>query len=137
MHDYEIRPPKTPVVMRTRLYQNTVSNCYFSAIPQILTMAFLLFFVHVKFTHLSLFYQVILILYIYYKPSSLVDEQSHSLVEQNVISNILVPEVMKLIWWSVSDMANKQNPCWSWRAGSSALLCSALFCIVKDRELLP
>lgn len=39
--------------------------------------------------------------------------QTHSApapVVQDVTSDILVPEVMKLIWWSVSDMANKQSP---------------------------
>lgn len=57
-----------------------------------------------------------------------------------VTSYILVPEVMKLIWWSVSDMANKQSPCQSWGLLRFALLCSALlgvqccFCIVKEHE---
>lgn len=94
---------------------------------------FILFFI--KFPHLSpfLFYFI----FFNYKPPSHADKLSPRPVVQNVTSDILVPEVMKLIWWSVSDMANKQSPYWSSSTGSAALLCNALFCIVKDHELLP
>lgn len=72
----------------------------------------------------------------YYTPSGHADKQSPSPVVQDVTSNILVPEVMKLIWWSVSDMGKKQSPYRSYSSGNSALLRSALFCIAKYHESL-
>lgn len=38
---------------------------------------------------------------------------------QDVTSNIPVPEVMKLIWWSVSDVGIKNKPFWSSSSGVS------------------
>lgn len=49
------------------------------------------------------------VFFYYYKPSSCAD-RAPSPVVQDVTSDILLPEVMKLIWWSVSDMGNKQSP---------------------------
>lgn len=60
-----------------------------------------------------------------YKPSSFAGKPSPRPVVQNVTSDILVLEVMKLIWWSVGDMANKQSSYWSWSTGSSAPPCVA------------
>lgn len=79
---------------------------------------------------------VVFILY-YCRPCSGADRQRHGPVVQTVTSDIPVPEVMKLIWWSVVNMANKQSLYWSRSTGSCAPLCAALFCIAKDRELLP
>lgn len=64
-------------------------------------------------------------------PCSLADQHSPCPVVQSVTSDILVPEVMKLIWRSVSDMANEQSPYWTWSTGGCALLCCG---IVEDYE---
>lgn len=65
--------------------------------------------------------------------------QTHSApapVVQDVTSDILVPEVMKLIWWSVSDMANKQSPVllpehWKLPLLNGLRNVFSLFCIAK------
>lgn len=116
--------PLVEILCKTVLYLEETEEKSQRGIP--------LFYFFMEFSHLSLFY----VFNFFYMPSSLADKQSPGPVVQHVTSDILVPEVMKLIWWSVSDMANKQSPYWSWSTGSTPL-CSALFCIVKDRELLP
>lgn len=83
----------------------------------------------------KLSFQLKLFMFFHCIPPTIADKQSPVPVVQSVTADILEPGVMKLIYWSVTDMANKHSPRWP---PQHWILCSSvqwnpLFCIVKGR----